>query len=107
MSSSHATTAPVPSTPSSFLSDGHSLKSWLLTLDHKRIGILYLLGVSFFFLLGGLFAMLVRLELLTPAGDLMLPDTYNRVFTGHGVMMVFFFSTRRFLADSAISCTRS
>lgn len=84
--SSHAT----PS-GSNFLTDGHSLKSWLLTLDHKRIGLLYLFSVSIFFLLGGLFAMLVRLELLTPAGDLMLPDTYNRVFTGHGVMMVFFF----------------
>jgi len=84
-----AAAAPVP--PKSFIEDGHSLKSWLLSLDHKRIGILYLLSVSFFFLLGGLFAMLVRLELLTPAGDLMLPDTYNRVFTGHGVMMVFFF----------------
>ncbi|MEZ5313367.1 MAG: cytochrome c oxidase subunit I [Thermoanaerobaculia bacterium] len=84
--SSHA-----PAQGSNFLTDGHSLKSWLLTLDHKRIGILYLLSVSAFFLLGGMFAMLVRLELLTPAGDLLLPDTYNRVFTGHGVMMVFFF----------------
>jgi cytochrome c oxidase subunit 1 len=76
---------------SNYLTNGHGLRSWLLTLDHKRIGILYLLGVSFYFLLGGIFAMLVRLELLTPAGDLLTPDTYNRVFTAHGVIMIFFF----------------
>ncbi len=74
-----------------YLTNGHGLRSWLLTLDHKRIGILYLLGVSFYFLLGGIFAMLVRLELLTPAGDLLTPDSYNRAFTAHGVMMIFFF----------------
>jgi cytochrome c oxidase subunit 1 len=74
-----------------FLTAEHGLKSWLLTLDHKRVAILYLISVSCYFLLGGIFAMLVRLELMTPAGDLMVPDTYNRVFTGHGVTMVFFF----------------
>jgi len=74
-----------------FLTAEHGLKSWLLTLDHKRVAILYLISVSCYFLLGGIFAMLVRIELMTPAGDLMLPDTYNRVFTGHGVTMVFFF----------------
>ena len=74
-----------------FLTNGHGLKSWLLTLDHKRVAMLYLISVSCFFLLGGIFAMLIRLELMTPLGDLMLPDTYNRVFTGHGVTMVFFF----------------
>jgi cytochrome c oxidase subunit 1 len=66
------------------------LRSWLLTGDHKRIAILYLLSVSFFFLVGGLFAMLIRLELLTPAGDLMDHDTYNHVFSAHGIIMVFF-----------------
>jgi len=83
-----------PATPGqqpNYLTAGEGLKSWLLTLDHKRIAILYLLGVSLFFLIGGIFAMLVRLELMTPQGDLLLPDTYNRVFTAHGVMMVFFF----------------
>ena len=74
-----------------FLTAEHGLKSWLLTLDHKRIGLLYLLGVSFFFVLGGIFALLIRLELLTPKGDLVQPDMYNRLFTMHGVMMVFFF----------------
>ena len=74
-----------------FLNDGYGVKSWLLTRDHKRIAILYLIAVSFFFSLGGLFAGAVRLELLTPQGDLFGPDMYNRMFTLHGVMMVFFF----------------
>ena len=74
-----------------YLNAQHGLKSWLLTLDHKRIGLLYLMGVSFFFLLGGIFALLIRLELLTPQGDLVQPDTYNRLFSMHGIMMVFFF----------------
>jgi cytochrome c oxidase subunit 1 len=74
-----------------YLNAGYGLRSWLLTLDHKRIAILYLISVSVFFALGSLFAMMVRLELLTPAGDLLQPDTYNRMFTMHGIIMVFFF----------------
>ncbi|MFZ1130709.1 MAG: cbb3-type cytochrome c oxidase subunit I, partial [Terriglobales bacterium] len=74
-----------------YLNNGHSLKSWLLTTDHKRIAILYLISVTTFFFLGGFFAMLIRLELLTPQGDLMQADTYNKVFTMHGMIMVFFF----------------
>ncbi|MGE3958150.1 MAG: cytochrome c oxidase subunit I [Vicinamibacterales bacterium] len=77
--------------PTSYLNDGLSLKSWLLTRDHKRIGLLYLAAVSFFFLIGGAFAVLLRLELATPAGDLLSDEGYNRVFTMHGVIMVFFF----------------
>jgi len=73
-----------------FLNDGYSLKSWLLTLDHKRIGILYMISVSIFFLMGAAFAMLVRLELMTPGGDLLTSETYNKMFTMHGVIMVFF-----------------
>jgi cytochrome c oxidase subunit 1 len=65
--------------------------SWLLTKDHKRIAILYLYAVTFFFIVGGIFAALIRLELATPAGDLMDSNTYNKVFTMHGVIMVFFF----------------
>jgi cytochrome c oxidase subunit 1 len=75
----------------SYLEREYGVRSWLLTLDHKRIGLLYLLGVTFFFLLGGLFAVLVRLELLTPAGDLFQSETYNKLFTLHGIFMVFFF----------------
>lgn len=68
-----------------------SLKSWLLTVDHKRIAILYLISVSAFFLVGGFFAMLIRLELLTPQGDLVTADMYNRLFSQHGIVMIFFF----------------
>ncbi len=75
----------------SYLNDGHGLKSWLLTKDHKRIALLYLVSVTAFFVMGGLFAMFVRLELLTPAGDLLAAETYNKMFTMHGVVMVFFF----------------
>jgi cytochrome c oxidase subunit 1 len=72
--------------------DEHTIKSWLLTGDHKRIGIMYLIAVSVFFLVGGMLATLMRLELLTPKGDLVgSPDAYNRLFTMHGVVMVFFF----------------
>ena len=74
-----------------YLNRDWSLKSWLLTLDHKRIAWLYLISVSAFFAIGGFFAMLIRLELLTPQGDLLSPDTYNRVFTQHGVVMIFLF----------------
>jgi cytochrome c oxidase subunit 1 len=74
-----------------YLNNGSSLKSWLLTKDHKRIAILYMVAVTFFFIVGGIFAALIRLELLTPASDLLQTGTYNKVFTQHGVIMVFFF----------------
>ncbi len=74
-----------------YLTNGTTARSWLLTKDHKRIAILYLIVVSIFFLMGGLYAMTIRLELLTPASDLLESGTYNKVFTQHGVLMVFFF----------------
>ncbi len=74
-----------------YLNAGHSVKSWLLTRDHKRIALLYLFGISFFFFVGGLFATLIRLELLTPKGDLVSSETYNKLFTMHGIIMVFLF----------------
>src|SRR6187402_671970 len=74
-----------------YLNDGYGIKSWLLTRDHKRIALLYLIAVTFFFLIGGTFAVFIRLELATPAGDLVSDETYNKLFTMHGVMMVFFF----------------
>jgi cytochrome c oxidase subunit I len=74
-----------------YLNVTHGLKSWLLTTDHKRICLLYLLSASLFFFIGGIYAGLIRLELMTPAADLFQPDTYNRVFTMHAVMMIFFF----------------
>ncbi len=74
-----------------YLTNGFTLRSWLLTKDHKRIAIMYLLSVSAFFALGGIYASLIRLELLTPQSDLLESGTYNRVFTQHGIIMVFFF----------------
>jgi cytochrome c oxidase subunit 1 len=74
-----------------YLNNGHGLASWLLTKDHKRIAILYLITVSIFFFLGGLMGVGIRLELTTPEGDFVTADTYNRMFTLHGVIMVFFF----------------
>jgi cytochrome c oxidase subunit 1 len=65
------------------------LKSWIFTIDHKRIGLMYLFSVLFFFMIGGIFALLIRLELMGPGRTLMDADTYNRVFTYHGVIMVF------------------
>jgi cytochrome c oxidase subunit I len=74
-----------------YLNADYGIKSWLLTKDHKRIALLYLVSVTFFFMLGGAYAAAIRLELLTPQGDLMQSQTYNKVFTHHGIMMVFFF----------------
>ncbi|MGE0822178.1 MAG: cytochrome c oxidase subunit I [Candidatus Binatia bacterium] len=74
----------------SYLNDGYGISSWLLTLDHKRIAILYLVAISVFFLMGATFALLIRLELATPGGDLLDADTYNKMFTMHGVVMIFF-----------------
>jgi cytochrome c oxidase subunit I len=74
-----------------YLNANYGIKSWLLTTDHKRIALLYMASITAFFALGGFFALLIRLELLTPAGDLMQSDTYNKVFTMHGIIMVFFF----------------
>ena len=75
----------------SYLNSEYGLKSWLLTQDHKRIAILYLFTTSFFFVIGGTAASLIRLELLTPVGDLVASDTYNKLFSIHGIIMVFFF----------------
>jgi len=74
-----------------YLNSEYGLKSWLLTLDHKRIALLYLFSTSFFFIIGGTMAALIRLELLTPQGDLVSSDTYNKMFSIHGIIMVFFF----------------
>src|SRR5664280_2948652 len=82
-------TARIPKT--NFLTKENGLLSWLLTGDHKRIAILYLISITFFFFIGGALAGLIRLELLTPQSDLMATDTYNKVFTMHGIIMIFFF----------------
>ena len=74
-----------------YLRAGHTLRSWLLTTDHKRIAILYLISTTVFFFIGGFAAALIRLELVTPNGTLVSADTYNKLFTLHGVIMVWFF----------------
>jgi cytochrome c oxidase subunit 1 len=74
-----------------YLNVDYGIRSWLLSVDHKRIAILYLISITFMFALGGLFALMIRLELLTPAGDIVQADTYNKLFTMHGIIMVFFF----------------
>ncbi|WP_395396300.1 cbb3-type cytochrome c oxidase subunit I (plasmid) [Novosphingobium sp. BL-8A] len=75
----------------SYLNAGHGLRSWLLTTDHKRIALLYLVSVTFFFAVGGSAASLIRLDLLTPQADLLTNDGYNRAFSLHGIVMVWFF----------------
>ncbi len=74
-----------------YLNVSYGIKSWLLTTDHKRIAWLYLLSVTFFFFVGAVFAALMRLQLLSPQGDLVQAETYNKLFTMHGVTMIFFF----------------
>ncbi|MGA9968214.1 MAG: cytochrome c oxidase subunit I [Terriglobales bacterium] len=74
-----------------YLNQEYGIRSWLLTTDHKRIALLYLASITFFFFVGGFFALLIRLELLTPAGDLVQADTYNKLFSMHGQVMIFFF----------------
>jgi cytochrome c oxidase subunit 1 len=75
-----------------YLSHGHGLKSWLLTLDHKRIGVMYLVSILGSFFLGGIFALLIRTKLLTPGSSaLMDANTYNQMFTLHGAVMIFLF----------------
>jgi cytochrome c oxidase subunit 1 len=87
-----ATAEPPPQAPPlNYLNDEFGLKSWLLSRDHKRIAILYLLSITVFFFVGGAAATMMRLQLLTPQGTLVTSETYNRLFTLHGVTMVWFF----------------
>jgi len=74
-----------------YLNQTRGIKSWLFTLDHKRIGILYLFSIMFFFFVGGMMALLVRLELLRPTEVIVGADTYNQLFTLHGAIMIFLF----------------
>ena len=88
MSDAHA--AGTPDTPS-YLDDGHTLRSWLTSTDHKRIALLYAIAITAFFFIGGAAAALIRLQLATPQGDLVSHDAYNKLFTAHGVIMVWLF----------------
>ena len=77
--------------PVNYLNSASGVRAWLLTTDHKRIGILYLWTILVFFVIAAIAAALMRLELLTPQGDLVTSETYNKLFTIHGVLMVWFF----------------
>ena len=77
--------------PISYLTEENTLRSWLLTTDHKRIALLYLTSITVFFFLGGVAAALMRLNLLTPTGAIVSHEMYNRLFPMHGVVMVWFF----------------
>src|SRR5438132_10455138 len=74
-----------------YLNVAYGVRSWLLTTDHKRIAILYLVSITLMFFLGGAAISVVRLQLMTPRNDLVEADTYNKLFTMHGILMVFFF----------------
>ena len=76
--------------PANYLTSEHTVRSWLLTRDHKRIALLFFASITFFFFVGGFAAALIRLHLVTPSG-LVQPDIYNRMFTMHGIVMVWFF----------------
>jgi cytochrome c oxidase subunit I len=79
------------SMPVNYLNVDYGVRSWLLSTDHKRIAILYLISITVMFFLGGAAITVVRLQLLTPDNDLVDADTYNKLFTMHGILMVFFF----------------
>src|SRR5436853_3343399 len=74
-----------------YLNASYGIKSWLFTTDHKRIALLYLGSITLLFFIGGAAAVLMRRDLIEPAGALVQPETYNKLFTMHGVIMVFFF----------------
>jgi cytochrome c oxidase subunit 1 len=88
---STATLEPRVHAPRNYLNADYGWKSWLFTLDHKRIALLYLVSITFFFIIGGSFAVLMRIHLVEPQGALVQPETYNKLFTLHGVVMIFFF----------------
>jgi cytochrome c oxidase subunit I len=93
MSTTAVADLPAPSSESSvnYLNATYGIKSWLLTTDHKRIALLYLASITVMFLIGGIAAVLMRIQLIEPQGALVQPETYNKLFSMHGIVMVFFF----------------
>src|SRR6202049_1267697 len=88
---STATLEPRVHVTRNYLNADYGWRSWLFTLDHKRIALLYMVSITFFFIVGGSFAVLMRIHLIEPQGALVQPETYNKLFTLHGVVMIFFF----------------
>ena len=82
---------PILAPKPSYLTSEMTVRSWLLTHDHKRIALMFFASITFFFFIGGIAATLIRLQLATPNGAILQPDVYNRMFTMHGVVMVWFF----------------
>ena len=78
-------------TERNYLTEDNRLSSWFFTTDHKQVAILYFAGITLFFFIGGAAATAIRIELATPGADLVTSDVYNRLFTIHGVIMVWFF----------------
>src|SRR5207248_2518060 len=87
--SSMTNAAATPTLPREhYLNASYGIKSWLLTTDHKRIALLYLVSITLFFFVGGIYAALIRLELLTPYGHFVSDESYNKLFTMHGLIMI-------------------
>ena len=74
-----------------YLNHPKGIMSWLLTLDHKRIGLMYLVSGILFFFLGGLLALVMRFELAAPGNDIISNEIYNNAYTLHGAIMIFLF----------------
>src|SRR4029077_5206334 len=95
MTMPQADTPEIPRPPARLLTyleeGGHTIGSWLLTADHKRIGLLYLFSILFYFTVAAIAAAMMRMELITPAGDMVTSETYNKLFTIHGTLMGWFF----------------
>jgi cytochrome c oxidase subunit 1 len=85
------TGAAEPKKTKNYLNADHTIASWLLTTDHKRIAVLYLISVTVMFFIGSLAAAIIRYELTSPKGILLTSETYNKMFSAHGIVMVFFF----------------
>src|ERR1700758_116950 len=81
---------PQTSLPNINVSNSQGLLQWISSVDHKQIGIMYLLVALFFFLLGGTFALLMRIQLAIPENHFLSPQLYNQLFTMHGTTMIFF-----------------
>ena len=99
-----ATAIETPAIADSYLTDGFTLRSWLLTTDHKRIALLYLGSITIFFFIGGIAAALIRFNLIVPEGLIPSEETYNRLFTMHGVVMVWFFLVPAVPVDARQFC---
>ena len=86
-----------------YLTHPKGIMSWLLTLDHKRIGLMYLFGGIIFFFLGGVLALGMRLELAAPGNDFISNETYNNMYTLHGAIMIFLFIVAQMPLASTVS----